>query len=264
MTTPAKKTTIGNFLNFPNTSKFLEDSLQEKKSEFVSNLLALTDSDANLQKCDSKKLMMCAMNATALGLPLNKNLGYAYVIAYYNNKKKEYEPQFQIGAKGFKQLAMKSAQYQTINAVEIREKELTRNKFTGEFKFNEENPNGNIEGYLSYFKLLNGYEKSLYMTVDQLEKHALKYSQAYRSDNKNKTKYSKWSTDEKEAMCLKTVSKLLLSREGILSTEMVNALSYDNNNSDDTSKLDNRNIEDAEIVDQKENKDPKKINLEDA
>jgi recombination protein RecT len=247
--TPAKKVSIGNFLNFPNTSKFLEDALREKKSEFVSNLLALTDSDENLQKCDPKKLMMCAMNATALGLPLNKNLGYAYVIAYYNTKKKEHEPQFQIGAKGFKQLAMKSSQYQTINAVEIREKELTRNKFTGEFKFNQENPEGNIEGYLAYFRLLNGYEKSLYMTVEQLESHALKYSQAYKSDIKNKTKYSKWSTEEKDSMCLKTVYKLLLSREGILSTEMVNALSFDN-----------RNIEDAEVIEQKE-KETKKVKI---
>ena len=93
-----KPTSIGNFLNFPNTQGFLEKSLKEKKTEFVSNLLALVDADPKLQECEPQRLMLCAMNATALNLPLNKNLGYAYIIPYNG------VPQFQIGYKGLIQL----------------------------------------------------------------------------------------------------------------------------------------------------------------
>ena len=198
--------------------------------------------------------MMCAINATALNLPLNKNLGYAYVIAYKNNKKGIVEPQFQIGAKGFKQLAMRSGYYETMNNCEIREGELTLNKFTGEFSFNKPNPTGKIEGYFAFFRLLNGYTKSLYMTVEQMEAHAIKYVPLYRADIKNKTKYSKWSTDEREAMCLKTVIKLLLSREGMLSTDMAKAIDTDkdNDHNSNMNALRQANYDDADIIDQSE------------
>ena len=71
---------VANFLNMPSTAKFLESTLQEKRAEFVSNLIAMADGDANLAACDPSALMKCALNATALNLPLNKNLGYAYII----------------------------------------------------------------------------------------------------------------------------------------------------------------------------------------
>jgi len=254
-------TTIGNFLNFPSTKKFLEDALEDRKSEFISNILALVDADDLLKQCDPKSLMMVAMNATALNLPLNKNLGYAYVIPYKNNSKGTVEPQFQIGTKGFKQLAMRSGQYKTINHVEIREGELIRNKFTGEFKFNKENPEGKIVGYFAFFKLLNGYEKSLYMSNEQLEAHAVKYVPLYRSDKAKKTKYSKWSTDERPLMCLKTVIKLLLSREGILSTEMTKAIDIDSNHDVSDVKGLRAGTEDVEIIQQTDTEKPKKVKI---
>ena len=250
MTEIAKKS-IGNFINFPATKKFLEDTLADKKGEFVSNLLALVSSDDLLNECDPKELMMCAINATALNLPLNKNLGYAYVIPYKNKKKKTVEPQFQIGAKGFKQLAMRSGYYETMNNCEIREGELTLNKFTGEFKFNKENPEGKIEGYFAYFKLLNGYTKCLYMTLAELEAHAIKYVPLYRSDKQKGTKYSKWSTEERGSMSMKTVIKLLLSREGMLTTDMAKALDSDSVD-DPATNSDLRGISEAKIIDQKE------------
>lgn len=89
-----KSQSISNFLNMPSTAKFLQDTLAEKKPEFVSNLIALCDADTNLAKCNPADLMKCALNATSLNLPLNKNLGYAYVIPYKNI------PSFQIGYKG--------------------------------------------------------------------------------------------------------------------------------------------------------------------
>lgn len=252
MTVPAKKQSVGNFLNMPSTSKFLEETLKEKKGEFVSNVLALTNADEALSKCDPKEVMMCAINATALDLPLSKSLGYAYVIAYKNNKKNIYEPQFQIGTKGYKQLAMKSNYYQTMNHCDIKEGELTLNKFTGEFTFNKENPTGKIVGYFAFFKLLNGYTKSLYMTNEQLEAHAIKYVPLYRLDKAKGTKYSKWSTDERPAMEMKTVIKLLLSREGLLSTKMAQAISIEND--DYSNEKSRQSIQEAEIVTQTDEK----------
>ena len=266
MTTEVTKS-IANYLSTPKTKNYLEELLKDKSGEFISNLITLTDQNEALSKCDNQKLMKCAMNATALNLPLNKSLGYAYVIPYYNGKLKCYEPQFQIGTKGWKQLAMRSGQYKTLNHCEIREGEMEYNKFTGEFKFIKENPEGKIVGYLAYFKLLNGYAKSLYMTNEQLEEHALKYSTLYQNDKKNKTKYSKWSQpDEKGFMCNKTVIKLLLSRDGILSTEMSKAIEKDTNTEESYSdKNRGGDIQDAEIIPQSDTKKPvnKKGNIED-
>lgn len=244
MTTPAKKTTISNFLSFPNTKKFLEDSLKEKKSEFVSNLIALTESDGKLAECDPAQLMKCAMNATALNLPLNKNLGFAYIIPYKG------VPSFQIGYKGLIQLAIRSGYYEFLNACEIRNGEIERNKVTGEIKFISEKPENKVIGYLAYLKLKTGFSASLYMSLDDIEKHATRFSKMYQSDKKNKTKISKWSDDDaRPKMSLKTVLKGLLGTYGVITTELAKAFDSDNE-VEQTSN--DRNIEEAEILEQKE------------
>ena len=90
VTTTEKGLTLGNFLNQKATADFLTKTLGTRKSEFVSNLLALSDSNKELLQCDNTELMKCALNATALNLPLNKNLGYAYVITYKDWKTQKY------------------------------------------------------------------------------------------------------------------------------------------------------------------------------
>lgn len=217
-----KSVSIGNFLNSPGTSKFLEQNLKDNKKEFVSNLLALCDGDEKLQECDHKKLMLCAMNATALNLPLNKNLGYAYIIPYNG------VPSFQIGYKGLIQLALRSGQYKFLNACEVREGEISRNKFTGEVKFLGENEDGEVIGYMACLELNNGFRSSLYMTEKQVEDHALRFSKMYASDKRYSSKKSKWSDpDARPKMAMKTVLKGLLGTYGILSTEMIKAMSND-------------------------------------
>lgn len=244
MTTPAKKTTLANFVNFPNTKKFLEDSLKDKKTEFVSNLIAMTESDSKLAECDPGQLIKCAMNATSLNLPLNKNLGFAYIIPYKGI------PSFQIGYKGFIQMAVRSGYYEFLNATEIREGEIERNKVTGEIKFIGDKPNNKIVGYLAYLKLKTGFTASLYMTEEEIEKHAKRFSKMYQSDLKNKTKISKWSDeDSRPKMALKTVLKGLLGTYGVITTELSKAFENDNEYENTDS---HRNIQDAEIVDQKE------------
>jgi len=202
---PKTPATIANFLNFPNTKKFLDEAIGEKRGEFVSNLIALTDADSKLAECEPGSLMKCAMNATALNLPLNKNLGYAYIIPYKG------VPSFQIGYKGFIQLAIRTGHYETINAVEIREGEITRNKITGEIKFHEDKPDKKIVGYLAYLKLTTGFTASLYMTEAEIEAHALRFSRSYAYDKQKKSRSSKWSDPQaRPKMAMKTVLKGLL------------------------------------------------------
>ncbi len=261
MSTPQVQTqkplSLANFLNAPSTSNFLKETLAEKKSEFVSNLIALCDADPKLSQCDPSQLMKCAMNATSLNLPLNKNLGYAYVIAYKGI------PSFQIGYKGLIQLAIRTGQYKFINATEIREGEIRHNKITGEVIFNGEKPDAPIVGYMSYLELVNGFTASLYMTEEQIEQHATRFSQTYKNDKQNKSATSKWSDPlARPTMCKKTVLKLLLGTYGLMTTEFAKALDSDN---DDEVPHSGQRFEDAEIIPQDEPKDqadnPRKFEL---
>jgi len=216
-------TTISNFLNFPRTKSFLEENLQEHRGEFVSNLIAMCEADSKLAECDPKSLMMCAMNATALNLPLNKNLGFAWIIPYKG------VPSFQIGYKGIIQMAIRTGAYQFLNACEIKEGEIDRNKITGEIKFNGEKPDKPVVGYLAYLKLLTGFSASLYMSVDQIEAFALRFSKMYQADKRFHSDKSKWSDPENRLkMALKTVLKGLLGTYGVLTTEMAKAFDADN------------------------------------
>lgn len=243
---PAKKMSLGNFLNFPATQKFLEQNLKEKRAEFVSNLLALAEADKNLQKCEPKALMMCALNATALNLPLNKNLGFAYVIPYNG------VPSFQIGYKGLIQLAIRTGFYQYLNACEIREGEIERNKITGEIKFLGEKPENKVIGYLAYLKLLSGFSASLYMTEAEIEAHALRFSAMYKSDKTYNKRVSKWSDPlSRPKMALKTVLKGLLGTYGVITTEMEKAFNLDNEVETDKQNR-SGDWNDAEVVQQNE------------
>ena len=210
----------------PNTDAYLTSVLAERKGEFINNLTAVVANDAKLQACEPVTLMYAALKATALRLPLDSNLGQAYIIPYKNNKEHKTEAQFQIGWKGFIQLAIRSGQFQAINATDIRDGELKGyDLMTGEVNVQavpdrESKP---VIGYLAYFKLTNGFAKSLYMTAEEIEQHATRYSQSYRGKYKDS---SLWATD-KDAMAKKTVLKLLLNRFAPLSVDMQRAVQAD-------------------------------------
>lgn len=217
----------------PQTQKYLSDVLGERKGSFVNNLTALVANNAALQECQPFTIMFAALKATALNLPLENSLGMAYCIPYKDNKKGITVAQFQLGYKGFKQLALRSGQFAVIpNATDIKEGELiSRNRLTGEcvFKFIEddaEREKVKTIGFASYFKLLNGAESTFYMSVEEMEAHALRYSQTYRSKTDYIKKASKWSTDFND-MAKKTVIKLNLSRNAPLSVEMTEAIRAD-------------------------------------
>lgn len=208
---------------------YLSQVLGEKKSSFVNNITALVANDKKLQVCQPSTLIYAGIKATALDLPLDANLGYAYVIPYKNNKSGITEAQFQMGYKGFIQLAQRSGQFKLLNAVEIREGELKNaNLITGEFEFEmvENREDKPIIGYAAFFRLTNGFEKTLYWSKEKMERHAQRYSQTYGSKYENTRNSSKWVTDF-DAMAHKTIIKALLSKYAPLSVDMRTAVESD-------------------------------------
>lgn len=217
----------------PSTQKYLADVLGERKGSFVNNLTALVANNAALQECQPLTIMFAALKATALNLPLENSLGMAYCIPYKDNKKGVTVATFQLGYKGFVQLSLRSGQFKIIpNATEIKEGELkSRNRLTGEcvFEFIEDDKKraeAKTIGYASYFRLLNGAESTFYMSVEEMQAHALRYSQTYRSKYDNVKQSSKWTTDFND-MAKKTVIKLNLSKNAPLSVEMQDAIRAD-------------------------------------
>lgn len=226
------------FIANPRTQDYLSTVLAEKKASFVNNLTALVSNNAALQVCKPDTLMFASLKATALDLPLDQNLGFAYVLPYKDNKKGVTLAQFQMGYKGFVQLALRTGQFKTLNATDVREGELVGEDFvTGDltFKKAENRESLPIIGYVAYMRLLNGFEKYLYMTVAEMKAHALRYSQTY------KNKFGNW-VENFDAMAKKTVIKLLLSKYAPLSVEMRDAIKADQsvlNDKGDASYVDN-------------------------
>lgn len=203
------------------TQNYLQSVLGERKNSFVSNLTSLVGNSYQLQQCEPLTLMYSAMKATALNLPLDSNLGYAYVIPY--NSRNGVQAQFQIGYKGFIQLALRSGQFTMLNVTDIREGEVQEyDILSGAFvvKGKENRDALPVVGYAAYFKLTNGYEKTLYMTVEQLTAHGAKFSKTFNNSN------GLWKTDF-DTMARKTVIKLLLNRWAPLSVEMAQAVQLD-------------------------------------
>lgn len=231
------------------TQKYLSDVLGERKGSFVNNLTALVANKAELQNCDPYTLMFAALKATALNLPLDPALGFAHVVPYNNNKKGIVEAQFQMGYKGFLQLALRTGQYQIINTTDVRKGEIAhRDRLTGEIRFSfiedeHERLETPIIGYVNYFQLTNGYRSTFYMSREEMEAHARRYSQTYKSNIDYVRSQSKWTTDF-DGMAMKTVIKLNLSKNGVLSVELADAISADQsimrNDHNDYEYVDNR------------------------
>lgn len=205
----------------PRTQDYLNDVLKERKDTFVASLVSVVANNQNLQACEPITLMYAAMKATALNLPFDPNLGFAYVIPYQNKGKTE--AQFQMGYKGFIQLAMRSGQFASINADKVYEGEISKtDKLSGDIELNGEKKSDKVVGYFAYFRLINGFSKTVYMTVDEVRKHANRFSQTAKRG------YGLWADkDSFDAMARKTVLKMLLSKYAPLSIDMQSAITAD-------------------------------------
>lgn len=196
-----------------------ENILKENAGAFTASIIELFQSDKALQECEPNKVVLEALKAATLKLPLTKALGFAYIIPY--KEKGVPVPQFQLGYRGLIQLAQRSGQYRYINADVVYEGEKVEyNKITGGLSISGVPKNDKAIGYFAYFQLLNGFEKSVYWTKEQVTSHAKRYSRAFNSAA------SPWQT-EFDAMAIKTVLKSIISKYGIMSVEFANALAID-------------------------------------
>lgn len=184
-----------------------EEILGKNAASFISSLIAIFNDNEKMRKCDPTSILTAAATAANLNLPIQPQLGYAYIIPYFDYKAQTYLASFQIGVKGLLQLALRSNLFSTINATEIYEGQIkSRNPITGEFEFGKQTSN-RIVGYAAYFRLLNGFSKTVYMTVAEIETHAMTFSETYR--NEKTRQFSTW-TKNFNAMAKKTVLKYLL------------------------------------------------------
>ena len=200
-----KKVTVATLVHSEKFNKHIEETLGRRTPQFMTSVTSLVNSNKAFENCNPYSVFDACLAAASMNLPVNKDLGQAWIIPYGN------KAQLQIGWKGYIQLAQRSGLFKTINTTDVREGEIvSRDPLTGdiEFKWIQNDAERNekpVVGYLAYFKLLNGFEKNLYMTVEELQAHGAKYSKTYKSGS------SVWKTDF-AAMASKTVLKLLLNR----------------------------------------------------
>lgn len=205
-------------LSVPSVQEQFENALGANADLFIASLIDLFSGDKYLQECEPKQVVMEALKAATLKLPINKNLGFAYVIAYKGI------PQFQIGYKGLIQLALRTGNYRNIHADVVYEGELkSRDKLTGEIDLTGEPTSDKVIGYFAIIELINGFRKPMYWSVDEVRNHASRFSQAY---NSKKAKNTPWHTNF-QAMAIKTLLKNLLNKYGLMSIEMSHAISQD-------------------------------------
>lgn len=211
---------LKSLLNNPTVQEKFRQVLKEKSAGFTSSVLTLVNNDNYLAQCEPQSILTCAMTAATLDLPLDKNLGYAYIVPFKNYKNgNRQEGQFILGYKGLIQLAMRSGQYKALNVAPIYEGELVswnRVTETVEFDFSKKTSD-QVVGYVGYFELLNGFKKTVYWTREEIENHRVKFRKT------KDTKPSQVWLDNYDAMACKTVLRSLLSKWGLLSIEMLTA-----------------------------------------
>jgi recombination protein RecT len=195
--------------------------LGKRAPQFMASIINLANGSPELQVADGMSIIQSAMVAAALNLPVDKNLGYMWIIGRKDkNRGGLVFASPQIGYKGFIQLALRTGQYANINVFDVYEGEfISWNRITEELVTDSDKQKSNaIVGYGARFKLLNGFTKTVYWTKADVEKHKSRFSKTDKL----------WNTDW-DAMARKTVLKSMLSLWGILSIEMQNALAEDNN-----------------------------------
>ncbi len=230
-------------LDNEHTKKILQNALHENANSYSASILDLFIGDKALQQCRPKLVLGECLKAAALQLPINKQLGFAYVVAYKG------VPQFQIGYRGLIQLCMRTGQYKHINAGEVYEGEYKGfSKLTGELDISGKRISDTVIGYFAYLETLNGFTHSAYWTKEEVTKHAQKYSKSFNYSS------SAWQTDFNK-MAVKTVLRNMLSHYGYMSVEMIKAFSdEESKKSTDEAQTEDDNIVDADatIVDMDE------------
>jgi len=211
--TPVQK--LKDVLGADSVKEQFRNALADNSALFVASLIDIYANDQYLQKCPPQAVVMEALKAATLRLPINKSLGFAYIVPYGG------EPQMQIGYKGYIQLAMRTGQYRYINAGTVCEGvTMAEDLLTGKVSLSGTKKSEVVVGYFAYMELLNGFTKAIYMTKEEMTAWAKRYSKSYSSKN------SAWQTNFNE-MGIKTVIRRLLSHYGVMSVEMAAAVTAD-------------------------------------
>lgn len=218
---------MNSLLDSEGYKKRFEELLGNRTPQFVSSIVSLVNSDVNLQKSFYEApvtILQASLKAATFNLPIDQNLGYAYIVPFNNTVKhpdgtssKRMEANFIMGWKGMHQLALRTGVYETINVTDVREGELKKyNRLTEEIDIDfiedeEEREKAKIIGYVGYYRLINGTKKTVYMTKKQIEKHEQKH---------RKGQYmGKGWRDDFDSMALKTVYRKLIGKWGIMSID---------------------------------------------
>lgn len=216
---------INGLLDGETMRKRFDDLLGKRAPQFISSLVTLVNATPQLQQAIYEAPMtviQAALKAASYDLPIDPSLGYAYIVPFNNTVKdtdgsmhKRMEAAFVMGYKGMNQLAMRTGAYKTINVMDVRDGELkSYNRLTEDIKLEfiedeDEREKAPVVGYVGYFKLINGTEKTIYMTRKQVEAHEKK--------NRKGQYMSKGWKDDFEAMALKTVYRRLIGKWGLMS-----------------------------------------------
>mgnify|MGYP004654791685 FL=1 len=244
----------------------LKQVLGKNAGTFATSLVEVFTNDTQLQKCEQKKVIQEAIKAATLKLPLNKQLGYAYILVFNNwdkaQRKSVPTPQIVLGYRGYIQLAMRTGQYKNINADVVYEGEMVgRDKLSGAIDLSGDKISEKVVGYFAHFETVNGFSKTLFMSLGEMAGYALKFSPSFKRNAEknplptvdalcdmandqavNGPQQGKvgWEGDF-NSMAIKTVLRRLLSKYGYLSIEMMSALAED-----ESSAVEQRNEENNE------------------
>lgn len=200
-------------------------------SRFITAIVSATTNNPQLQECSNSSILSAALLGESLKLSPSPQLGQYYLVPF-NDSKKGKVAQFQLGYKGYIQLAIRSGQYKKLNVLAIKEGELIRfdplNEEIEVQLIEDEDAREAAEtiGYYAMFEYVNGFKKAMYWSKKRMEAHALKYSQGYAADKRKGTAWTFWSKNF-DGMAFKTMLRQLISKWGIMSIEMQSAIDAD-------------------------------------
>lgn len=226
-----EKVKFSTFVSSPAVQRKINNVVGGKNgTRFIASITSTVVNDPKLQECEFNSIIMAAFLGEALNLSPSPQLGQYYFVPY--KTKRGTVAQFQLGYKGYIQLAIRSGQYRKLNVISIKEGELIHYDPLNEeievrlIDDELERENAKTIGYYAMFEYTNGFRKTMYWSKEKMEAHALKYSQGYAADKRKGTNWTFWSKDF-DGMAYKTMLRQLISKWGIMSIDMQNAIDAD-------------------------------------
>lgn len=213
-------------LSNPSVMKRIEEMIGRKSDSYITSVMQVINSNGLLAQSTPESVIGAVYTACALNLPLNNNLGFAYIVPFKNRQSGNQEAQFQMGWKGYLQLAQRSGQIKKIASIAVYDTDTEESVKARLTSFIPQKVSGEVIGYLAYLETVTGFEAHLTMTNEELEQHASKYSQTYKTAKSRGQNYSVWHQNW-DAMCQKTVIKLLISKYAPMSVELQQAIEFD-------------------------------------